>query len=1807
MMAGETAVYQSRGPSANNQLVPHVMANGSVGSGGASVNDTGDGWTAWLYWGGTSRSAPMAMGLASLAMDAYEQANGTYPSWYEVRQFLMQGSDHLYNTPMDAGAGVIDAGRSAGIAAGNYGVTVSPDYWDVGDFEGMRYNGGFAHITSPGDVNTFEFEINNDSTEAADVTVSDYMLEESAVYQWTMDTADISLEDGSFLKPDYLFDIEDIIGGPIPGDTVFMQFELLHPFDTYDIDGDDLGDNRWRLYGYDWLDLNGDGNLWEDTNGDSVVNWNEIDENEYAVFNRPYFYAHHLQLSISNPLGGQFNDGIYVGLRHWNSDPTVPTTTLSFQLILYRQADWDALDTSSFGGTLNMDPGESITATVAFTSPMEYGFYQGAVQVDVESVDALTMDPVEYTTIVPVFVQVAYQGNLTEEPEAIRFGDNEDADQLYSNGYVRPIQDWLQGRATAGDWRFFFFNQDENPNEPGHQTKVVARVEWDAAGPPADIDSYLLGPDYHFSAYSNDPNPVFGSSYGTPDDFWGPYALRITGMSESPGPYGYPGVGYGGRWDFQTATGTNVDYVVGDLDHGLNSIQLHSHRYDGETFREDFWVDVGYIDAPEFMEWDNYGTMPVTLTTNLTFTDPISVTSFGISQVTVVEEVNQTIEGESTNTYDACVATWHYTFTASNLLELTAMIDNFHDGDDLDLFLLYDYNGDGFFDCDTEEIGNSGSGAPDPEVITLDYPPDGDYQVAVDPYTVGADESETFDLFVTGMEISDAISVTNLDTDSFGPGDPITFDVYNQPGTCLDATESCASGLIQIWMEGEDLVPLFDIPVHPRYSRMDLGQSSVKWAEEWTVMPGDLLTYTIEIVNTDVATGTVVVTDMIPANTTLHYATPGYVEVTPGTLVWDDIDVPSGGGQVVTADYDWFDISGFGTAHTNPGEWIGYFTWNYGLPDDDEGSFYVDLPFDYPYFGGLYDYVYVDANGQVTFDYWTTYASAFFCDGLIPGYDGCYDRIAVLLGDQAGPILGDANTGLLPGGTVYTYHDDGGTAGDTADDRFIIQWDEWQVSFRAGAMEYPYPANTYQLILYPDGRAKAQYAEIVYTPPHFGGQNPADIGVEGPEGGYYTPVLEGYRWHLTPENGSAWMYEPVATGMVELDVVVQVDDPLDEWADLCNTAYLDDGFEVIELYDCAYALNADVSVQKTVDAPANPINGDMVTFTIDIDNAGPLSTTFTLTDTLDEGLVFDSIVSQSGMGTFIGADQELTGSDFLTVGEIYELVYTAIITSEVRNDMLCNDVYVESGFGALAGDSACVYVNEVNWTLTKDVDWDGFLTTGTVLTYTVEAVNTGDVASTAWITDYLPSELTFGGIIEPMDAGYDDVTHVITASFASVGPGASALLAFTATVDAGLYDGYGVCNEAEVIGDGYSWDYDYACSYVQNPFDDSWKWAPLEVVPGEMFTYTIYLVNDDSVSHMATVTDMLPAEVTVITDELAMDLTYDEVAHEVTWSGSVPPAGVELDIPVQVDWVVPGYIFNEAIIEGSGMEMAVYRMTEIMPPLELIKTVGDVVGPVGPYEGYNPWGEDNIFHYHLDVHNHSFLPAPVHISDPLPEGVVVDEASIVGPMTYDEDAHLIEADIIIPPRSAVHLDVHVYGTLEAAQDDKALFNTFYVTDDWGYEYASNMTQMHIVSTELEVVKWAEVDTATLGDEILYTVVVRNVGDHDVNGEVSLVDDLPADVTYVDGSLEIEDYGNLITSDCLLVGQSLVCDFSVNQWPETNAFIFHYAVTVDETASMGDMLVNHVSVADGWGAMTYGICAVEIVASDFIYLPLIVRD
>ena len=729
---GDVQSWSGRGPSAQGGLGVSVVANGAWGTGALALNESGDGWTAWDVWGGTSRSSPVAGGVMATIYDAYLTAQGLEPyEWpsgfyHTARDLLMSGSVYNNFPPNMTGAGYVNAALSTDRAGGLGGVWTEPAFWNAGDYEGEEYL-NFAKVVPQGTSATKAFTLVNSGAEDVTVQISDvYLKEFGSPYVHSFTTVDQSLEEGDFAKPDYLFDVTD----QVPEGTDLMTVRAIYPFEQFDADyvpGDPDTitpplESYYRLLAYDWTDVDEDGLLWDDTVGEvaDLVEASEIDAGEYVRYNYGYTNATCQELSIRDPLN-RYHDGIFVGFTHRVLTDTIPTTDIQFGLWFYELTDWPMLSTDV--STLEVPAGGTavFTATVTINADTPLGIYEGHILVKGDT----------HTQAIPVVVSVSGDAS-----EINVLGGQPPAGTPYDNSLIHGLFSW-GGRYEAGDWRFYFLNQAQEP-DPG--TGLLIHNVWDDIV-PTDIDTLVLG-------------PTADTMSGYFPGYFGPYTLDIVGGSSRTGDRP--------DWLFDTATEGADEWVSAPLAQGLHGVLHHNVLFAGDKFSVPFTTTVGTASVTPYPvvipEDSPSGTeIEITFRANVDITGGLGGSAYGLSQ-----DLSELAVWEAGGPW-----WWSKEFEVSNasVLEVTL-----HDAEstigDTDLY-LYKWNEE------TEEwvrLSVSG-GATAEEYIKLVRPEDGLYSVDVHDYDEVAGEQYVNIRRPQGT----SIALTNLPTGTIIANTEYTF------------------------------------------------------------------------------------------------------------------------------------------------------------------------------------------------------------------------------------------------------------------------------------------------------------------------------------------------------------------------------------------------------------------------------------------------------------------------------------------------------------------------------------------------------------------------------------------------------------------------------------------------------------------------------------------------------------------------------------------------------------------------------------------------------------------------------------------------------------------------------------------------------------------------------------------------------------------------------------------------------------------------------------------------------------------------
>jgi len=768
---GDIVPFSNRGPLSDGRTGPDIAADGANAAGGVPINlifNSGaapqsqrNGRYANVTWGGTSRSGPVQAGNLALVYQAFKHKHDRWPSWQEAQAALMAGARWTGYDPFATGAGALDAGDATRIASGAHGVYAMPPKWTAGAFRGKVHT-VFPRILTAGQADTGRIRLVNPSDHPIDVTIGAQAPRKIGSIEGTIETRAAALSSpGTQLAPDYLAAIDR---DDIPAGTELMAVRAVYPLEQADPNSDFFLDRAFALAVYRHTDRDGDGRLWEDRDGNGVVNHaflsgvtkgldraaaldyasTEVDEGEYVRFASTNQHASNLQVWVHHPIE-RWGDGIHVGLFNtqvcFSADNCVgrgtdiPDLTVRYRVDFYKWERWGWLSLSTPRLTVPAGGEATFDATLAVPAGAALGAYQGAVFADFPRAQGdapvaigggWEMQSVK-RVVIPVNANVAaaydWTGGVTLGGEA---GDDRAA--LYNNGAVYGGQAWTW-RAESGDWRHFFF--DMARPQPG--TYLVARTRWQDPNKAglSDIDTRIWGPT--MDDFSRE-NP----------DWFGPHSM--TKIAESP----FLHVG-SGRYAFNTSTGGNDDWVVAPAGEGLHEVTLHNVRSSGTLYEMPFETAIGSLRVePSPIQITGNHCRTANLTSGIDLPG-VKFVGAGLSVPTTrkdvpISQTNQAGAYKEDVRLDQPARYFEVAITGRPT-------------DDLDLFIVFDRDGDGQFNAQTETIAVANGPQASERIQLRTEQPAGRYQVWVQGASVAGGTS-TFDLDIRALS-GDNVRVVN--------------------------------------------------------------------------------------------------------------------------------------------------------------------------------------------------------------------------------------------------------------------------------------------------------------------------------------------------------------------------------------------------------------------------------------------------------------------------------------------------------------------------------------------------------------------------------------------------------------------------------------------------------------------------------------------------------------------------------------------------------------------------------------------------------------------------------------------------------------------------------------------------------------------------------------------------------------------------------------------------------------------------------------------------------------------------------------
>jgi subtilisin family serine protease len=694
VLFGDVQQWSNRGPNSLGQIKPEVVAVGAYATGCVPIYGSGE--NAWVVWGGTSLSAPITSGVLALVYQAYRERYGVFPTHDEAKTILMSGSmDLLYNS-YEQGAGMVDAARSTSIASGTGGLVIRPSSWSAGNYRGRQFP-AFPAVMRPGESVRQQFTITNTGPDPVMLTFAGRKLQRDQTHSFDVVTSNAAEEpEASMARPDYIFDVSEMVAAQ----TDLLRVRLSHPYASFS--RSDPASRKlepsslWLLSLFDWTDLNGDGIVWLDELGSGTVNEGEFQYGELNRFMYALMWGNVLEVSARSPMD-RVHDGLFLGLHHVQRNAAIPSTRLKVDVESYRLVRWGWLGTTP--RPMTVMPGHTIQVPVLLMVPhwATPGMYTGSF---------VATDASGKSSVVPISVAVTAEAAF-QRPLSRVVGGTDGARDTYDSGRMLGAFDW-GWRADSGDWRLYFFDLPSQTTQA--KSYLLANARW--TDMPSDTDIMIYRPD-HTDHFSRSMPEVFG-----------PYGLNRSGSSKRTRSAA-------GMWPFHTATGGPSEWVAGECGPGLNLVQLHNVLASGKSSSQPIDLRVSRVstDPGELVLRPGQTRAEVRLSGSSSLPG-VGALGFGFAMPQVIRGISIGQEAIA----DPSSARWRrdITITRAGLIDVEITSP---DDIDIDLYLLYDADGDGHFNWTYEVVAVSGTQGAS-ERIRYYLPKPGNYRIAVHGYRV---------------------------------------------------------------------------------------------------------------------------------------------------------------------------------------------------------------------------------------------------------------------------------------------------------------------------------------------------------------------------------------------------------------------------------------------------------------------------------------------------------------------------------------------------------------------------------------------------------------------------------------------------------------------------------------------------------------------------------------------------------------------------------------------------------------------------------------------------------------------------------------------------------------------------------------------------------------------------------------------------------------------------------------------------------------------------------------------------------------
>ena len=630
----------------------------------------------------------------------------------------------------------------------------------------------------------------------------------------------------------------------------------------------------------------------------------------------------------------------------------------------------------------------------------------------------------------------------------------------------------------------------------------------------------------------------------------------------------------------------------------------------------------------------------------------------------------------------------------------------------------------------------------------------------------------------------------------------------------------------------------------------------------------------------------------------------------------------------------------------------------------------------------------------------------------------------------------------------------------------------------------------------------------------------------------------------------------------------------------------------VDADDCvtSTAVQAYTVVKTSSTSVANP--GDTVTYTVLVTNAGQVAYTDTdrasFTDDLSAVLDDASYNGNASAGASVD-DSELSWSGALAVGETITVTYSVTVNAagELGDGVLDNAVVPSEPSGVCVEADDCVTSTDAQaFTVAKTAS-SAVVGAGGTVEYSVTVVNTGNVAYTAGdpasFTDNLAEVLDDSVYNGDASEGASVDGSTLTWS-GPLGVGATATVTYSVTVNGAAELGDAVLDNVVVpTGDGGECvdPDDCVTSTDVQAFTVAKTSSESVVNPGDTVEYTITVTNTGVVEY----TEDAPASFTDNLSAVLDDAVYNDDASDgasidgsvLTWSGALEEdATVTVTYSVTVnaaDELTDGVLDNAVVPTATGGDCT--------DPDDCTTSTDVQAFTVEKVSSASVVDPGDTLTYTIEVVN----TGGVDFTEVNPAEFTDDLSGVLDDAVYNDDASLGGAYVEPFIAWAVSVDsgdtvtVTYSVTVSAAGSGDGRMVNAVVPDE---EIGGGCAAEDACATDTPVrsytaVKTVDAAAASAGQVLRYDIVITNTGeaDYTLESPAGIVDDL-SDV------LEEGAYGNDATNGAVYVAPELT-------W--RGALAVGESVTVSFTVQLNDRVTASTDLVNTVFTTTGGNCPV----------------